>query len=462
MTKVKTKNNKVRVKYLVEELATKLNGNTIKRGDSEYDELRHVHNGMIDKYPTLIVRCVTTSDIAAAIGFAREQDLEIAILGGGHSPAGRAVINDGLVIDLREMKAIHVDKEKRIAVAEGGVTWGELNEATQEYGLATTGGTISGTGIAGLTLGGGFGYLQSKYGLSVDNLLSVEIVTADGQTLTVNEDENADLFWAVRGGGGNFGVVSKFTFKLHPVGPIIYGGILAYPLEDAPEVFRFYQDFTPSLPDEATLQLGMIHAPDGSGAKLIAFFGGHCGSIEEGEAMLRPVKEFGSPVMDGMGPMSYTDLNTMLDDGFPQGALNYWKSSFLETLTDDAITMLIEAFEECPAPMSGIVLEHMHGAATRVDPQATAFPHRKEGYNLLIVAQWMDPAINDSSVAWTRDSYANMEPFLDAGRYVNYLDQDDDAAAASAYGENLDRLRKVKAKYDPENVFHLNMNFKPA
>jgi FAD/FMN-containing dehydrogenase len=444
------------------ELSMLFSGQLLRSGDPLYDEARHVHNGLIDKRPALIARCQTTDDIAQAVRFARKHGLEIAVRGGGHNVAGRATVDGRMMIDLSSMRRVAVDVERRVAMAEGGATWEEFNQATQAHGLATTGGVISTTGVGGLTLGGGFGWLQGKYGLSVDNLLSVEIVTADGQILTASEEQNADLFWAVRGGGGNFGVVASFRFRLHPVGPTVVGGLVAYPLQKAGEVLRFYREFTRSLPDELTVQAGVLHAPDGSGAKLAAILACHCGPVEQGEEAIVPIKQFGSPVMDAMGPMPYAALNSMIDGGFPKGALNYWKSNFLKELSDALVDTIAESFARCPALMSGIVIDHVHGAATRASVESTAFPHRAESYNLLMLTQWADPAETEPSIAWTRESYAAMEPFLAAGRYVNYMDRDDSGAqVAMAYGPNYARLREIKAKYDPENIFHMNQNIRP-
>ncbi|MBW3554094.1 MAG: FAD-binding oxidoreductase [Gemmatimonadetes bacterium] len=444
------------------ELSRRFSGQLLRSVDAEYDEARRVHNGLIDKRPAVIARCRGVADIGEAIRFARRHGLEIAVRGGGHNVAGRSTVEGGLMIDLSPMRRVVIDPDGRVGVADGGATWADFDRATQEHGLATTGGVVSSTGVGGLTLGGGYGWLQGRHGLSVDNLLAVEIVTAEGHALTASEEENADLFWAVRGGGGNFGVVASFHFRLHPVGPAVVGGLVAHPLENAGEVLRFYREFTASLPDALTVAAGMLHAPDGSGAKLAAVLACHCGPVEEGQAAVQPIKEFGSPAMDAMGPIPYAALNSMLDAGFPKGALNYWKSSFLSGLSDGAIDRMVECFARCPTPLGGIILDHYHGASTQVDERATAFPHRSTGYNMLVAAQWLDPAEVDGSIAWARESYAAMKPFLAAGRYVNYLDRDDSGAqVAAAYGPNYDRLRQVKTKYDPENVFHMNHNIRP-
>jgi len=369
------------------------------------------------------------------------------------------------MIDLSLMKGIHVNPKERTVRAQGGVTWGQLNRDTQVYGLATTGGIVSSTGVAGLTLGGGLGYLMGKYGLVVDNLLSAEIVMADGRVITASKDEHPDLFWGVRGGGGNFGLAVSFEYRLHPVGPTIVGGIAVHAFDRARDVLRFYRDVTASVPDEFTVYAGVIHAPDGSGAQLVAVLLCHCGPLGEGDVAVRPIKRFGSPVLDVVGPMPYCQVNAMLDADYPRGALNYWKSSFLTELSDQAIDAMIDCFARCPTSMrgSGIVLEHVHGAATRVGVADTAFPHRRDGYSLLVLTQWMDPAQSERCIAWARESFATMKPFTADGGYVNYLDHDEtDERVAAAYGPNHGRLGKLKVKYDPDNFFHLNQNIRPV
>jgi FAD/FMN-containing dehydrogenase len=445
------------------ELRSTFAGEILQPTDPGYEEARKVHNGLVDKRPALIARCRGLADIVDAVHLARTLNLEVAVRGGGHNVAGRATLDGGLMIDLSPMRGIHVDPQARTARAQGGVTWGEFNRETQLYGLATTGGVVSSTGIAGLTLGGGLGWLIGKCGLAIDNLLSVDLVTADGRLLRAGRDENADLFWAVRGAGSNFGVVASLEYQLHPVGPTITGGLVAYPLERAREVLQFYRDVTTSLPDECTVFAGLIHAPDGSGTKLAAIVVCHCGQLDAGEAATRPLKAFGSPALDTIGPLTYCQLNTMLDAAYPQGALNYWKSNFLAQLSDAAIDTMIECFARCPSPMGQVLLEHLHGAATRVGISDTAFPHRADGYNFVVLSQWMSPADNEPCIAWARETYAAMQPFVGLGRYVNYLDADESGdPVAAAYGPNYRRLQELKAKYDPSNFFHLNQNIKPT
>ena len=444
------------------ELASKFSGQLLQPTDTGYEEARKVHNGLVNKRPALIARCRGVADVVDAVALARKVNLEVAVRGGGHNVAGRATVDGGLMIDLLPMKGIHVDPSARTARAQGGVTWSELNRETQLHGLAVTGGVVSSTGIAGLTLGGGIGWLMGKYGLALDNLRSVELVTADGRVLRASKDGEADLFWAVRGGGGNFGVATSFEYQLHPVGPTITGGLAAHPFDRARDVLRFFRDFTASLPDEFMVVAGLIHAPDGSGTKLAAMVTCHCGSLAAGETAVRPLKQFGSPVMDAIGPVPYCQLNGMLDAAYPKGALNYWKSSFLAQMSDDAIDTMIECFARCPTPMGQLLLEHFHGAVTRVGVSDTAFPHRAAGYNLVVLSEWMASADTDRCIAWARETYAAMEPFVASARYVNYLGDDETGdATAAAYGPNYPRLQELKKKYDPSNFFHMNQNIRP-
>ena len=426
-----------------------------------YDEVRQVYNGLFDRRPALIARAKTAADVSAAIDFARGNDLEISIRGGGHGIAGRAVADGALMLDLSLMRDVRVDTSARTARAQGGVTWSEFNDATAEHGLATTGGVVSTTGIAGLTLGGGFGWLMAKHGLAADNLVSAEVVTADGDVRTTSEDEDPDLFWALRGAGANFGVVTSFEYRLHPLTEIT-GGLAAYPFDAARDVLEFHREFTADLPDELMSYGGLIHAPDGSGTPLAAIVVCHSGEASQAEADLKPLLDFGSPAMVQIGPMPYPAINTMLDAGFQKGSLNYWKSNFLRELSDEAIGTMIDVFPSCPS-LSGLLLEHYHGAATRVGVGDTAVHHRQAGYNLLIPSVWMDATQTDANVAWTRRTYAALEPSFAEDRYVNYLSEDDlGDAARAAYGPNYERLAQLKATYDPENVFHMNLNVKPA
>jgi FAD/FMN-containing dehydrogenase len=446
----------------IEQLAPTFTGQLLQPSDPGYDEARRVHNGLIDKRPALIARCHGTADVADAVKLARAQKLEIAVRGGGHNVGGRGTIDNGLMIDLAPMRGIYVDANKRTARAQGGVLWKELNRETQMHGLATTGGVVGTTGIAGLTLGGGLGWLMPKYGLALDNLLSAEMVMADGTVRRVSADEDPDLFWAIRGGGGNFGIAASLEYALHPVGPMIAGGLVAHPLQNAHSVLRFFRETCAALPDEMMMVAGLLTAPDGSGHKLVGMLAAHSGTLAEGEAALKPIKAFGPPVMDAMGPISYCQQNGLLDAALPKGALNYWKSQFLTDLSDDCINTMVEVFASCPSPMSQVVIEHFHGAASRVPVKDTACAMRITGFNVVIISQWMDPRDNDRCIAWGRDVYAALGPYLGSTRYVNYLDQDEAGdPAAVAYAANYPRLRELKTKYDPENVFHVNVNIRP-
>ena len=451
------------ISQAVSELAATFGGELLQPGDAGYDEARRVHIGLIDKRPALIARCRGTADIVDAVVLARKLGLEIAVRGGGHNVAGRATVESGLMIDLAPMKGIVVDAKARTVRVQGGVTWRELNRETQLHGLATTGGVVSTTGIAGLTLGGGLGWLMAKHGLALDNLLSAEIVTADGKVVKASAEEKPDLFWGIRGGGGNFGIAASLEYRLHPIGPTIVGGLIAYPFDQAQEVLRFFRETTNSLPDDMMAVAGLIHAPDGSGTKLAAIVVAHFGPHDVAEAAVKPIQQFGTPAMSAIGPIPYCQLNAMLDGAYPRGALNYWKSSFLSGLSDDAIERLIDSFAKCPTPMGQLLLEHFHGAVSRVPAGATAFPHRVEGHNLVILGEWMDPATTGQCTEWVRETYATMGRSLSAGRYVNYMGDDEPGdPSAAAYGSNYPRLQQIKRKYDPENVFHMNLNIRPA
>ena len=444
------------------ELAATFGGQLLKPADAGYEEARKVHNGLVDKRPALIARCRGVADVMDAVNLTRRLGLEVAVRGGGHNVAGRATIDGGVMIDLSLMKGIHVDARNRLARAQAGVTWAELNRETQLRGLAVTGGVVSSTGIAGLTLGGGLGWLMGKYGLALDNLRAVELVTADGRVLQASQEVEPDLFWAVRGGGGNFGVVTSFEYQLHAVGPLITAGPIVHTIDRARDLLEFYRDKTRSLADEHTLFATLTHAPDGSGKDVAALVTCHCGAPDEAERAMRPLKEFGSPVLDAVGPMPYCQLNSMLDANYPKSALNYWKSNFLTELSDAAISTMIDCFASCPTPMGQLLLEHIHGAATRVSVGDTAFPHRREGYNFLVLAQWMQPADTTRCVDWARATYERMQPFFGPGRYVNYLGDDETGdPVAAAYGANYRRLQRIKATYDPKNVFRMNQNIRP-
>jgi FAD/FMN-containing dehydrogenase len=445
----------------LEALRGSFSGQLLHPADDGYEEARRVYNGLIDRRPALIARCLGKADVADAIRFARESGLELTVRGGGHNVTGRAVADGAVMVDLSLMKGVHVDSAARTVRAQGGVLWGELNREAAVHGLAVTGGVISTTGVAGLTLGGGIGWLMCKYGLAVDNLLSVDLVTANGEAITASSAEHPDLFWALRGGGGNFGVATSFEYRLHPLRQVV-GGIVAHPFPAARDLLRFMRDFTNDLPDELMIAAGLVHAPDGSGMKLAAFVVCHCGDEEQANADLKPLLEFGEPAMVEVGPMPYPVLNTILDAAYPRGALNHWKSSFLRDVDDDVIDVLVDSFEAVPSLMTSIIFEHFHGAVSRIPLGDTPVPHRDPGYNLVITSEWLDPAVTDENVAWTRATYDQLQPFVSGRRYVNYLDADEaEDAVRAAYGPNYDRLVEVKRKYDPENVFRHNHNIVP-
>jgi FAD/FMN-containing dehydrogenase len=445
----------------VDEFRAALSGQVLTPSDAGYDDIRQVHNGLIDKRPALIARCQNTADVADAVRLGRDQGLEISVRGGGHNVAGRAVSEGGLMIDLQAMKGIHIDPFGHTVRAQGGLTWGEYNRATHAYGLATTGGVISTTGIAGLTLGGGIGWLMGKYGMAIDNLRSVEIVMADGEIRTASAEVEPDLYWAVRGGGGNFGVTSSFEYDAHPLSTV-FGGIIAFDLPDAPKVFDFYRDFTAGSPDELVAFCGLVHAPDGSGHKIAAVPICHCGQPSEGERAAERLRTAATPLVDLLGPMPYPVVNTLLDDGFPKGARNYWKSAFFKELSDEAVGIMLEAFEKAPSIMSGLVVEHFHGLVTRIPATATAYPHRQPGYNLVLTAEWLDPADDEANIRWAKETFAALTPHMADAAYVNYLDTDDLDRVRVAYGPNWERLVSLKRRYDPDNVFRLNQNIDPA
>jgi len=412
---------------------------------------------MIDRRPAAIARCATVSDVIACIETARAGGLTVAIRGGGHNIAGNAVCDGGLVIDLSPMKKIVVDVPAQRVRAGGGVLWGELDISTQQYGLATTGGLMSTTGIAGFTLGGGLGHLMRSYGLACDNLLSAEIVTADSRHVTVNGAENPDLFWALRGGGGNFGVVTSLEFQLHLVGPILLGGSLFHTLST--EMLRCYRDFMASAPDALIVYAGLGRGVDGVARMgLRALFNG---PIERGEDVIRPLRGFGPALVDEIRPRLYLEVQRLVDPNFPPGRLNYWKAHFLSELSDDAINLVVEAFRRAPSRYSNIALEPMGGSVARPGVSDTAFSHRSATYSLLILAGWEDPSETEANVAWARDLWDQLQPMAAAGVYVNYLGGEGEQRVRDAYGPNLTRLSKVKSKYDPENFFRINQNIRP-
>jgi hypothetical protein len=444
----------------VQDFTKNLRGEVLRPTDESYHEARTIHNGMIDSRPTLIARCAGVADVMASVRFARDQQLLVSLRSGGHSLPGFSISDGGLMIDLSRMRGVRVDAAHQTARADGGVTWGDFDHETQAFGLATTGGLVRQTGIAGLTLGGGHGFLMRKYGLACDNLRSVEIVTADGQLRAAHATENPDLFWAVRGGGGNFGIVTSFEYQLRPVGQLLAGAVF-FPLEQARDALRFYRELMATAPDELMAYALFLTSPDGTPLCAIAVC--YVGPLETGEQILRPLRSYGRPAADSVHPMSYLEIQSMFDGGFPFGRLNYWKSSVLPELTDEAIDVLVAQSATVPSPLSAWALEPFGGAVGRVGVEETAFPHRRARYSLVIVGMWTDPAESPTNVRWTRELWSAMQPFSNEAVYVNYLDTDDADRVPAAYGAaTYQRLRLLKEKYDPGNFFRINQNIGAA
>lgn len=415
---------------------------------------------MINRNPCIIVRCKNRNDVIEAVNCARENKLIISIKGGGHNVAGNAVCEGGLMIDMSSMKNIEVDAEKQIAFAEPGVLWKELDHATLQHNLATTGGTVSDTGIAGLTLGGGIGWLMGKHGTTCDNLLSAEMVTAAGDFIKVDKDNYPDLFWAIRGGGGNFGIVTRFEYKLHVIEPYVMGGMLLYPMEQAKEVFRFYREYVRSAPDELMSYSGFIVTPEGMPVTML--MPAWMGPIGDAEKYLSPLRNFIPPMADLISKMDYTELQSILDAAAPAGLRRYWKSGFFPELSDEVIEIILKNLETRPSLLSPILFYHIRGAAARIDSAATAFANRKDQWDFDIISQWVEADNDEENISWTRKFWKEVEP-LTRGVYVNHLDSDDGKdRVKNAYGANYDRLASIKKQYDPENFFRLNNNILPA
>jgi FAD/FMN-containing dehydrogenase len=444
----------------VEALKASVQGQVLRPEDEGYDSARRVWNGMIDKRPALVVRCTDAGDVRTAVEFARTHQLLLAVCGGGHNVAGNAVCDGGLMIDLSPMKHIEVDPEAHTARAQPGLTWGEFDRATQAHGLATTGGLVSTTGIAGFTLGGGLGWLMRSYGLACDNLVSADVITADGRQITASADENPDLFWGIRGGGGNFGIVTSFTFKLYPV-TTVFAGVVVYPWEQAKQIVRRYRDFARTAPDELTAHILLICMPDGTPAVAIAAC--YNGAIEAGEAALKAVRSWGPPLDDGLRPMPYVEFQSMFDAANPTGSRYYWKSSVLKELSDEAIDTLVDHFPSVPSPRSSVLIEQLGGAVRRVGDEDTAYTHRSVDFDFLIASVWDDPEQDGPNVAWAREINAAVEPFARQMVYVNYLGDEGEDRVRAAYGSaKYERLVSLKNTYDPTNLFHLNQNIKPS
>jgi FAD/FMN-containing dehydrogenase len=435
-------------------------GDLITPDDARYDETRRVWNAMIDRRPAVIARARGAAHVVACVQFAQRLKVPIAIRGGGHNIAGRSVCDDGLVIDFADMKSIRVDPVGKTARAEPGLRWTEFDRETQAFGLATTGGTIGDTGIAGLTLGGGFGWLEGKFGMTVDNLLAADVVLADGRLVRASAGDNADLFWALRGGGGNFGVVTSFEYRLHEVGPMIVGGLVVHPFPRAKEALKFFREFLRTAPDELVAAAVLMTGPDGNKACGIAV--AYPGDVAQGERLVAPIKQFGPPVMDVIGPMPYLAQQSLIDAAMPPNVLNYWKAEFLRDVSDEVIDVAVDAFGRVASPMSSILFFPIRGAASRVPPDATAFPHRV-GYHVGIYSLWTDRAQSDPNIAWVRQTWSRIQPLAAGGVYVNELGDDEGVERVRmAYGVNYERLQRIKAKYDPQNLFSLNANIAPV
>jgi len=454
----------------IDEFEASLRGELIRPDDADYDEARQVFNVMIDRKPALIARCAGVADVISAVNFARTRNLLVAVRGGGHTVTGNAVCDGGLVIDLSGMKGIRIDPAARTVRAEPGLTWGELNHDLQAFGLGATGGYVSITGIAGLTLGGGLGWLVRKHGTASDNLLSVDMVTADGQFLTASPAQNQDLFWGVRGGGGNFGVVTSFEFQAHDVGMVL-GGLLIHPLPRAKEVLRLLREHVPTVPDELTWGVLLFSVPpvpflppEAHGAPVVAIGVCYAGPIETGEQVVRPFREFGPPLMDLVQPMPYSAAQTMADILWPPGFHHYWKSNFLKDLSEDAIDTMVDHFATVPSPHTVVVVDHNGGGAiSRVQEDETAFAHRGWTYNFLLTSAWADPADSEKNIRWTREFWGAMQPFAANAVYVNYMDREGEDRVKAAYGPRVyERLVALKNTYDPTNFFQLNQNIKPT
>jgi FAD/FMN-containing dehydrogenase len=454
----------------LERLRDSLRGTVLDPDDEGYDAARAIWNGAIDRRPACVARCTGVADVVAAVRFARERDLRVAVRSGGHGVGGHAVCDDGLVIDLSPMKGIRVDPAARTARAEAGVLWGELDRETQLHGLATVGGIVTHTGIAGLTLGGGIGWLTRKHGATVDNLLSADLVTADGRLLTVSADRHPDLFWAIRGGGGNFGVVTSLEYRLHPVGPTVLAGPIFHPIEDASQVLRFYREFAAAAPDELTTIFELAVAqplpvlPEDVHGKPILMIGAcYAGALEDGIEVVRPLKEYGDPIADLLEPKLYCELQSMFDPFVPHGWHRYWKSVELPPLTDDAIDTLVEHASAYTSPKSYCIVFQLGGALARVGKDEAAFSQRDAAHNVNINAVWTeDDPEGERHIAWARDFFAAMRPHAGGRVYLNFLGDEGAERVRQAYGDRqYERLVELKRAYDPTNFFRLNQNIEP-
>jgi FAD/FMN-containing dehydrogenase len=451
----------------LDEFRAQVRGDVIAPDDDAYEQARHVYNAMIDRRPEMIVRAANVGDVIAAVNLARENGLDLAVRGGGHSVPGFGTCDGGVVIDLSRMRGIRVDPASATARAEGGATWGDFNAATYPFGLATTGGIISTTGVAGLTLGGGIGYLARGFGLSCDNLVSADVVTADGRFLVASERENDDLFWALRGGGGNFGVVTSLEFQLHPVKDI-YGGPMFFELSEVENVLRFFREYIADAPEQLGAFPAFQIAPplpfipeERHGDTFVAMVACWAGPLEEGERALKPFHDIAPVVAEFVGPMPYPALNSAFDGLVPPGLQHYWKANFVEELTDEAIAAHAVHGPDVPAVNSTVHIYPINGAAHRVAPDATAFAYRNANFATVIAGMWPEPSENDANIAWVRRYYDATAPHSEEGGYINFMSEDDQGRIRANYQGNYDRLVDVKRRYDPDNLFHLNQNIRP-
>ncbi|MFB6223613.1 MAG: FAD-binding oxidoreductase [Haloarcula sp.] len=455
----------------IEQFEAGFHGDLIRPDDPDYDDARAVWNGMIDKRPGLIARCAGAADVISGVNFARENDLLVAVRGGGHNVAGTAVCDGGLVIDLSEMTGVRVDPEAQTAWVQAGATWADLDHETQAFGLATPGGVVSDTGIAGLTLGGGIGHLRCKYGLSCDNLRSVDLVTAEGEYLTASADENEELFWGLRGGGGNFGVVTGFEFELHPVGPEVATSLVFHPGDQLAECLQAYRDYVESAPDEvSTLAFAGVmpdeelFPADAVDDFKIAFLGCYAGPVEEGEQALAPLREFADPIADFSDVMPYAEFQQLLDEDYPDGMRYYWKSLYLDGLSDSAIDRFEYWAEAAPSPLSTVDVWQLGGVITDVGIEESAFAGRHAPFLLGVEANWEDPETDDANIEWVRDCLDDMRQFSDGSVYLNFpgFHEEDDEMMRTTFGPAYERLVELKDEYDPENLFRMNQNIEPT
>jgi len=453
----------------VETFTGQVHGEVLQSGDAGYEEARRVWNAMIDREPALIVRCTGAADVMTAVDFAREFDLQLAVKGGGHNVAGNAICDDGLVIDLSPMDAVRVDPDARVARVQGGAVWGDFDHEAQAHGLATTGGIVSTTGVAGLTLGGGLGYLDRTYGLAQDNVRSMDIVTAAGELVRASKDENPNLFWGMLGGAGNFGIATSFEFDLHEVGPEVLTGRVIYPHEAAADVLRFYRDFMLDAPDKVQCYAAFVQGnpmmglPEPlHGKTLLSVIPFYSGDIEAGREALRPIREFGDPIADTVEPTLYTVHQQSADDLYREGDRNYWKSHMFDELSDEAIDTIVEHVESLPTPLTTVFFEWMGGAIAKADPDATAFPHRNATVSFTIAPKWTDPGRDDELIGWAREFFEATAPYGPEDVYVNLLSHDEPERVQDAYGEGYERLRELKREWDPNNFFQMNQNIEPV